>query len=167
LLKPAGPSERRCPRARSGVAGGGDGRRGAAVVAYATGELGAASRGGVGDGVTRSAHLLAGLVGVFFAGIGLAKVGGQFGLEDFLELGWPFWLFEMTGVVELFGGLALLWPRSRRAGALALLAVIAVLCWQPATHSYGPTAGGGVMITLLVVLLLSTVLPEADSTPTP
>jgi len=112
--------------------------------------------------VTRSAHLLAGLVGVFFAGIGLAKVGGQFGLDDFLELGWPFWVFEITGVVELFAGLALLWPRTRRAGALALLAVIAVLCWQPATHSYSPTAGGSVMITLLLALLISTVFAKPD-----
>ncbi|MFI5315915.1 MAG: hypothetical protein ACHQ6T_09445 [Myxococcota bacterium] len=109
----------------------------------------------------RFAHLLAGLVGVFFAGIGLAKVGGQFGLDDFLALGWSLWVFQLTGVVELFGGLALLWPRTRRAGAFALLAVIWVLCWQPATHSFGPTAGGAVLIAALAVLLL---LPTRDAT---
>ena len=114
--------------------------------------------------MTRFAHLLAGVVGMFFAGIGIAKVGGQFGLEDFLALGWPFWVFQATGVAELFGGIALLWPRTRRAGALALLLVIAVLCWQPATHTYGPTAGGAVLILALVVLLLSTVSLEADLT---
>jgi len=113
--------------------------------------------------VTRIGHVLAGFLGMFFAGIGLAKIGGQFGLEDFLELGWPFWVFQVTGVVELFGGLALLWPRARRAGALSLLAVIAVLCWQPATHTYGPTAAGGVLIAALVVLLISTALREAES----
>ncbi len=114
--------------------------------------------------MTRIAHVLAGSVGVFFAGIGIAKLSGQFGLADFIELGWPFWLFQVTGVIELFGGIALLWPRARRGGALALLAVIAVLCWQPATHTYRPTTGGGLIIAALVVLLLSTVLPEADST---
>lgn len=110
--------------------------------------------------MTRSAHLLAGLVGTFFAGIGVAKIGGQFGLEDFLTLGWPFWVFQLTGIVELFAGLALLWPRARRAGAIALLAVIAVLCWQPATHTYGPTAGGSVLIVALLLLLLSTLATE-------
>jgi len=112
--------------------------------------------------VTRIAHVLAGLLGMFFAGIGAAKIGGQFGLEDFLALGWPLWVYQATGIAELFGGLALLFPRARRAAALALLAVIAVLCWQPATHSYGPTAGGGVMIALLSGVLLSTVLREKE-----
>lgn len=106
--------------------------------------------------MTRIAHLLAGFVGAFFALIGLAKVGGQFGLEDFLAVGWSFWVFQGTGIVELFGGLALFWPRARRAAALALLAVVAVLCWQPATHSYGATPGGLVLIAALLLLVLST-----------
>jgi putative oxidoreductase len=113
--------------------------------------------------VTRIAHVLAGVVGMFFAGIGAAKIGGQFGLEDFLALGWPLWVYQVSGIVELFGGLALLHPRTRRAASLALLGVIAVLCWQPATHSYGPTAGGGVMIALLLGVFLSTVVREEDA----
>lgn len=112
--------------------------------------------------MTRISHLLAGLLGVFFAGIGIAKVGGQFGLEDYLEQGWPFWVHQLTGIAQLFGGLALLWPRARRAGALALLAVIAVLCWQPATHTYGPTPSGALLIAALLGILLSTLPLAAD-----
>ena len=112
--------------------------------------------------VTRTGHLLAGLLGVFFAGIGLAKVGGQFALEDYLAMGWPFWVHQLTGIVQLFGGLALLWPRTRRAGALSQLAVITLLCWQPATHAYGPTPGGAVLIAALSGILITTLPLAAD-----
>ncbi len=112
--------------------------------------------------MTRAGHLLAGLLGMFLAGIGIAKVGGQFGLEDYLAMGWPFWVHQLTGIAQLFGGLALPWPRSRRRAALTLLGVIALLCWQPATHAYGPTPGGALLIAALSGILVTTLPLEAD-----
>jgi hypothetical protein len=112
--------------------------------------------------MTRAGHLLAGLLGMFFVGIGVAKLGGQFGLEDYLAMGWPFWVHPLTGTAQLFGGLALLWPRTRRGGALTLLGVIALLCWQPATHAYGPTAGGALLCAALSGILVTTLPLAAD-----
>lgn len=60
-----------------------------------------------------------------FVGAGYLKLGDSSGwTQAFLEWGYPDWFRRTIGVLELLGGLLILWPRVAFYGALLIFAVM-------------------------------------------
>lgn len=79
------------------------------------------------------AWILAGLLALFFIGVGAGKLAAVDAVvENFEDWGYPAWSMYAAGVVELAGAMLLLFPDGRIAGAslrfwgTAVLAVVMV-----------------------------------------
>jgi uncharacterized membrane protein YphA (DoxX/SURF4 family) len=60
-----------------------------------------------------------------FVGAGYLKLGDGSGwTQAFLEWGYPDWFRRLIGVVELAGGLMILWPRIAAYGAVLIFATM-------------------------------------------
>lgn len=72
------------------------------------------------------------LLALIFLASGTAKLLGlPFELEAFARWGYPLWFMYLTGVLEVAGGIALLWPRF---SALASLCLAGLMIGAVATH---------------------------------
>lgn len=77
-------------------------------------------------------QIITGLLVLIFLGSGLAKLSSlEFELVAFARWGYPLWFMYLTGVIEVLGGLALLW---RRVTALVAAGLGCFMIGAVATH---------------------------------
>ena len=77
---------------------------------------------------SRSGHAVSALcllLGLVFIGAGIVKfIPIDFEVRNFAHFGYAPWFMTLIGVLELGGGLMLLWPPSRLIGSLGLAVVM-------------------------------------------
>jgi uncharacterized membrane protein YphA (DoxX/SURF4 family) len=105
-----------------------------------------------GSGKRNPVNVVSALLALIFVLAGLAKLTGtDIVIERFQAWGYPTALAKVVGLVEILGGLALLYPPFASLGALALSLV---MVGAIATHiAYGAAAFAVVPLVLLVGLV--------------
>lgn len=99
-------------------------------------------------------------LGVFFVASGARKlVGWEWALETYRAYH-PDWVYHTSAVVEVVTGLALLVPRTRFAGALGQLALIAWVTFWPLRALDPRTAIPFAITTVLLVTVCVLTTPR-------
>jgi uncharacterized membrane protein YphA (DoxX/SURF4 family) len=84
--------------------------------------------------------VIAVLLGIVMIGGGVAKLAGQAGqVSAFAKWGLPAWFRALVGTFEVIGGIGLVVPAARPAGAVILSTIMVGALWAHAAHSEWPS----------------------------
>lgn len=104
-----------------------------------------------GKGKSIGTWILVVLLALVFMGSGVGKLLGKSPMpENFTRWGYPLWFMSLTGLIELLGGVALLFPRLTTAGSAVLGATMIGAIVTHIKSGEGPMAAAPLILLVLL-----------------